>query len=69
MVRSALYAGSLMHSRREPSRNSFRYRVSYFLLDLDELPELERRLALFSRNRRNVVSFRDRDHLDGDGRR
>jgi len=56
-----------MHSRREPSRNTFRYRVSYFLLDLDELPQIERRLTLVSHNRRNVVSFRDRDYLDGDG--
>ena len=65
-MRSGLYAGTLMHSRREPRRNTFRYPVSYFLLDLDELGEIERRLALFSRNRSNVVSFRDRDYLDGD---
>lgn len=66
-MRSGLYTGTLMHSRREPRRNTFRYPVSYFLLDLDELGEIERELTLFSRNRRNVVSFRDRDYLDGDG--
>ncbi len=33
-----------MHARRTPARNVFRYPVSYWLLDLDELPELERRL-------------------------
>ena len=54
-----------MHVRRSPARNVFRYPVSYWLLDLDELPELDRRLALFSFNRRNVFSFRDRDHFDG----
>jgi len=64
-VRSALYLGTLVHSRREPVRHSFRYRLSSFLIDLDELPELERRLALVSVNRPNVVSIRDRDHLDG----
>ncbi len=46
-----------MHSRREPSRNTFRYRVSYFLLDLDELPRIERRLALVSHNRRTLSPF------------
>jgi DUF1365 family protein len=64
-VRSALYTGTLMHSRRTPRRNTFRYPVSYFLLDLDELDLLDRRLRLVSRNRPNVVSFRDRDYLDG----
>jgi DUF1365 family protein len=64
-VRSALYAGTLMHSRRTPTANSFRYPVCYFLLDLDELPDLERRLALFSVNRSNVVSLYERDHFGG----
>jgi DUF1365 family protein len=54
-----------MHARRAPVRHVFRYPVSYWLFDLDELPELERRLGLFSVNRRNLVSLRDRDHFDG----
>jgi len=64
-VRSALYTGTLVHSRRTPARNTFRYPISFFVLDLDELPELERRLALFSVNRPNLVTLRDRDHFDG----
>jgi DUF1365 family protein len=64
MVRSAVYTGTLMHARRAPARHVFRYPVSYWLFDLDELPELERRLRLFSVNRRNVVSLCDRDHFD-----
>ena len=66
-MRSALYTGTLVHARREPRRNAFRYPVAYFLLDLDELPELDRRLRLFSVNRPNVVSLRDLDYLDADG--
>ncbi len=65
-MRSALYTGTLTHSRRTPARNSFTYPISYWLLDLDELPELERCLALVSLNKRNVVSFYDSDHFDGD---
>ena len=64
-MRSAVYTGTLMHVRRAPARHVFRYPVSYWLFDLDELAELERRLRLFSVNRRNVVSLRDRDHFDG----
>ncbi len=64
-MRSAIYTGTLIHSRREPARNTFRYPISFFVLDLDELPELERRLALFSINRPNLVTLRDQDHFDG----
>ena len=64
-MNSAIYTGTLVHSRREPAHNSFRYPISFFVLDLDELPELERRLHLFSINQRNVVTLRDKDHFDG----
>ena len=64
-MRSAIYTGTLIHSRREPARNTFRYPMSFFVLDLDELPELERRLTLFSVNRPNLVTLRDKDHFDG----
>jgi DUF1365 family protein len=66
-VRSALYEGMLVHARRAPKRHVFRYPLAYWLLDLDELDGLDRRFRLFAVNRRGVVSFRDRDHFDGDG--
>jgi DUF1365 family protein len=64
-VISALYEGTLVHTRHEPKRHGFRYPVAYWLLDLDELPELDRRFRLLSVNRRNVLSLCDRDHFDG----
>jgi DUF1365 family protein len=64
-VRSAVYTGTLMHARRTPARHVFRYPVSYWLFDLDELAALERKLELFSVNGRNVVSLCDGDHFDG----
>ena len=63
-MRSALYTGTVMHARKTPKENVFRYRVCFYLLDLDELPELDRRVRLFGWNRRNMVSLHDRDHLD-----
>lgn len=59
-MRSALYEGTLMHARRTPRRNVFRYPVSYFLVDLDELPTLAQ-LRLYG----SVFQLRDRDHFDG----
>jgi DUF1365 family protein len=63
-VRSALYEGTLAHVRHEPVRRVFRYPVAYWLLDLDELEQLDRG-RLVGVNRRALVSFRDRDHFDG----
>ena len=63
-MRSALYTGTVMHARTTPAENVFRYRVCFYLLDLDELPALDRGLRLFGWNRPNVVTLRDRDHID-----
>ncbi len=63
-MRSALYVGTVMHARRSPRVNVFRYPVYMTLLDLDELAELDRDLPLFGWNRPAVATYRDGDHLD-----
>lgn len=65
---SCLYAGTVIHRRMKPRRHALRYRVFSLLLDLDELPALDRGLRLFAHNRRGVYSFHDRDHGPADGR-
>ncbi|GEO85301.1 MULTISPECIES: DUF1365 domain-containing protein [Alphaproteobacteria] len=62
---SAIFTGHVLHIRHKPMRHRFRYRVFSLLLDLDELPELNRSLRLFGHNRRAVFSLRDKDHGDG----
>lgn len=62
---SALYAGAVVHKRLRPRRHRLRYRVFSLLLDLDELPALDRRLRLFGHNRRAPIRFNDTDHGDG----
>ena len=64
---SAIYDGAVYHRRVAPRRHSLRYRLFWMLFDLDELDSLGSSLRLFSRNRFNLFSFRDRDHLDGSG--
>ena len=63
-MKSALYVGTVMHARRSPRDNVFRYPVYMALIDLDELPLLDRSLPLFGWNRRAVTSFHDADHID-----
>jgi DUF1365 family protein len=64
MTVSAIYRGSVVHARVRPVRHRLRYRMLNLLLDLDELPVLSRRLALFGHNRRAVFAFHDADHGD-----
>lgn len=63
-MRTALYVGTVMHARRAPRDNVFRYPVYQWLVDPDELPELDRRFRLFGWNRRGVTTWHDGDHID-----
>jgi DUF1365 family protein len=62
---SALYEGWVMHRRLRPRQHRFKYRVFAMLLELEELPVLDRELRLFKHNRWGMFSFQDRDHGDG----
>ena len=66
-MNSALYVGEVMHHRLRPKPHRFVYRTFSLLVDLDELPGLDRRLRLFGYNRAGLLSFHDRDHGAADG--
>lgn len=62
-LRSCLYECAVFHRRLAPKRHEFLYRVFYFLIDLDELPSLDRTLRLLRINRPGLYSFRESDHI------
>ena len=62
-MNSCLYQCHVMHHRLTPKVHHFRHRLFMFALDLDEVDEVASRISLFSRNRANLYSFRDRDHM------
>lgn len=64
---SALYLGKVMHCRMAPMRHRFRYRVASLLVDLDDLPVLDREMKVFSVDRTNLFSFHQTDHGPRDG--
>jgi hypothetical protein len=64
-LRSAIYEGVVFHRRLRPRQHALRYRVFSLLLDLDELPELGRRLRWLGHNRGRRFSFHEADHGDG----
>ena len=62
-MRSHLLEGKVRHRRSRPFTYALEHDVYYFALDLGELDDVLGRLRLVSRNRPNVVSFHDADHL------
>lgn len=61
-MRSHLVEGTVFHRRSRPVEYTLEHKVFYLALDLDELDLVDRSLRLLSRNRRNVLEFRDSDH-------
>ena len=62
---TALFHGTVVHTRLAPVVHRLRYRVFALLVDLDELPALHSHLRLFGHNRRALFSLYDRDHGAG----
>ena len=52
-----------MHNRMKPVSHRFHYNVFMFYIDLDEIDQLKQKLFLFSYNKFNFFSFRDKEHL------
>jgi hypothetical protein len=67
-VRSCLYDGHVEHVRVTDRPNRFRYPMSMWLIDLDEIESLGSSLRLVGAERPAVHSIRSRDHLGDPGR-
>jgi DUF1365 family protein len=61
-MRSHLLHGKVRHRRSRPVEYELEHDVFYLALDLSEIDAVVGRLRLLSRNRVNVLTFRDRDH-------
>ncbi|MCV9960425.1 DUF1365 domain-containing protein [Pararhizobium sp. BT-229] len=64
---AVLYAGKVMHQRMKPVGHRFAYDVFSLMIDLDRLNEADRLSAVFSVNRRNLLSFYESDHTGDAG--
>jgi hypothetical protein len=62
-MRSHLLEGTVRHRRARPFVYGLEHAVYYVALDLSEIDQVARSLRLLSRNRRNVLTFRDNDHF------
>ncbi|HAE13375.1 MAG: DUF1365 domain-containing protein [Chitinophagales bacterium] len=64
---SAIYHCQVMHQRMHPKRHRFSYGVYMVWLDLDEVDELCRQIPWLSKNRFNLFSLFDSDHVKAAG--
>ncbi len=62
-MQSAIYEGSVRHTRQQPVLHRFRYRLFMMYLDLDELPELFDRFWFWSAKRPALARFRRAHHM------
>ena len=62
-MHSCLYLCDLMHQRLRPRRHRFNYRLTSWLIDLDELEQLDQS-GLLAVNRGGWISFRETDFGD-----
>ncbi len=60
---SCLYVGTVRHRRYAPKRNTFRYRLMYAFLNLDELDTIFARRWLWSATRWAPIRFKRSDYL------
>jgi DUF1365 family protein len=62
-MESGIYSGSLRHRRFFPAVHEFTYPLFLAFLDIDQLPQLMKVSPLAGYNRRNWVSYQERDHF------
>ncbi|MBT4738845.1 MAG: DUF1365 domain-containing protein [Rhodospirillaceae bacterium] len=62
---SSLYTGKVMHRRTRPKKHRLAYDVFALLVDLDELPAMDKSMHGFAYNRFSLLSFYNRDHGPG----
>jgi len=67
LFNSCIYSGFVTHRRFKPKRHFFTYKTFSFLIDLNEIKNLEKKIKFFSYNKFNILSFYDVDHGPRDG--
>ena len=63
-MNSRIYVGTVAHQRLEPLGHAFTYPVYFYGMDLAELHQLHRGVALFGYNRVRPAAIHDRDYLE-----
>ncbi|MAU27626.1 MAG: hypothetical protein CMJ07_00380 [Pelagibacterales bacterium] len=63
IFQSNLYEGEITHARTKPVKHNFSFPIYTFVLDLDELELLDKKIRFFGYNRGSVFTLYDSDYL------
>ena len=63
ILQSNLYEGEITHARTKPVKHNFSFPIYTFVLDLDELELLDKKIRFFGYNRGSVFTLYDSDYL------
>ena len=66
-MNSRIYRGKVMHARKSPVSHRWVFPFYFYAIDLDELPEIDRRVRGFGFNHWRPVCLREQDYLRGSG--
>ena len=61
-LKSQIFEGQVIHKRYHQKKHKFQYNVFSFLINIDDLEDLNKNLYFFSFNKFNLFSFNERDH-------
>lgn len=56
--------GYVIHNRRTPINHRFKYRMCWFLVDLDHLNETAKKSKLFAHNKWGITAIHDKDYIN-----
>lgn len=62
-MNSAVYMGTVSHVRYAVKDYQFKSKLPWWLIDLDEVDELEKKFIGFKKGNFSLFSFRDEDHI------
>lgn len=65
-MQNAIYSGFVIHNRLSPKRHIFKYNITMFFLDVDDVENAFAKIPVASVNKFNLISFKRKNYLPSD---
>jgi len=65
-MKTSICSGSVVHNRLTPKQHRFKYKMSWCLFDLDSINDVFNKTKLWSLNKFNVISLKNKDYINSE---